>query len=120
VLRQFAMRLHSVVRPTDAVARLGGDEFVVVLSGIRETRNATVVAEKIVRLAEHPISIGDQDVVAGVSIGVACNADLEGGWKALLARADEMVYRAKDEGRGRYVLAPQEVPPLPERQLRAS
>jgi diguanylate cyclase (GGDEF)-like protein/PAS domain S-box-containing protein len=120
VLRQFAMRLHSVVRPTDAVARLGGDEFVVVLAGIREAKNAAMVAEKVVRLAHQPISIGDQDVVAGASIGVACNADLEGGWKALLARADEMVYRAKAEGRGRYVLAPQEVVRLPERQLRAS
>jgi GGDEF domain-containing protein len=56
----------------------------------------------------------------GASIGVACNADAEGGWKALLARADEMVYRAKDQGRGRYVLAAQEGPQLPERQLRAS
>ena len=120
VLRQFAMRLHSVVRHTDAVARLGGDEFVVVLSGIRETKNAAMVAEKIARLAQQPISIGDQDVVAGASIGVACNADLAGGWKALLARADEMVYRAKAEGRGRYIVAPQEVQPLPERQLRAS
>ena len=120
VLRQFAMRLHSVVRPTDAVARLGGDEFVVVLNGIREAKNAAMVAEKVVKLAQEPISIGDQAVVVGASIGVACNADAEGGWKALLARADEMVYRAKDQGRGRYVLAPREGPQLPERQLRAS
>ncbi len=71
-------------------------------------------------MALQPISLGGQDVVAGASIGVACNADAEGGWKALLARADAMVYRAKAEGRGRYVLAPQEVMPPPERQLRAS
>jgi diguanylate cyclase (GGDEF)-like protein/PAS domain S-box-containing protein len=120
VLRQFAMRLHGVVRPTDAVARLGGDEFVVVLAGIREAKNAAMVAEKIVKLAAQPISLGDQDVVAGASIGVACNADMEGGWKGLVARADEMAYRAKAEGRGRYVLAPEEVPRLAARQLRAS
>ena len=120
VLRQFAMRLHGVVRPTDAVARLGGDEFVVILAGIREAKNAAMVAEKVVRLACEPISIGAQDVVAGASIGVACNADVEGGWKGLVARADAMVYRAKAEGRGRYVLAPQEIPQFPARQLRAS
>ena len=120
VLRQVAMRLHGVVRPTDAVARLGGDEFVVVLAGIREAKNAAMVAEKVVKLAQQPISIGDQEVVAGASIGVACNADMEGGWKGLLARADEMAYRAKAEGRGRYVLAAEEVPHLPARQLRAS
>jgi diguanylate cyclase (GGDEF)-like protein/PAS domain S-box-containing protein len=120
VLRQFAMRLHSVVRPTDAVARLGGDEFVVVLSGIREARNAAMVAEKVVKLAHQPILICDQEVVVGASIGVACDANAEGGWKALVARADEMVYRAKAEGRGRFALAPSGTPPLPEWQLRAS
>jgi hypothetical protein len=51
---------------------------------------------------------------------LACNADVEGGWKGLVARADAMVYRAKAEGRGRCVLAPQEIPQLPARQLRAS
>ena len=120
VLRQFAMRLHSVVRPTDAVARLGGDEFAVILAGIREPRNAGMVAEKVVKLAHQPISIGDREVVAGASIGVACDAEAEGGWKGLLARADEMVYRAKAEGRGRFVLAAPSASPSRQRQLRAS
>ena len=34
LLRQFAQRLKSTVRPTDEVARLGGDEFAVVVPGI--------------------------------------------------------------------------------------
>ena len=110
VLRQFAMRLHSVVRPTDAVARLGGDEFAVVLSGICEAENAGRVADKIVELARQSIQVGDLVLNVGASIGVAVNANAEGGWKGLVARADAMTYRAKGEGRGRRALAPAGVP----------
>lgn len=120
VLQQFALRLHSVVRPTDAVARLGGDEFAVVLAGIREAKNAVMVAEKVVGLAHQPITVGQEDVVVSASIGIACDADAEGGWKGLVDRADEMLYRAKAEGRGRAVLAPPRGSALPEMQLRAS
>ena len=121
VLRQFAMRLHSVVRPTDALARLGGDEFAVVLSGIREAENAGVVADNIVELARQPIRVGDLVLNIGASIGVAVNANAEGGWKGLVARADAMSYRAKGEGRGRRALAPPGVPVTPAsiRQVRA-
>jgi diguanylate cyclase (GGDEF)-like protein/PAS domain S-box-containing protein len=106
VLRQFAMRLHSVVRPTDAVARLGGDEFAVVLLGIRDPESAGTVADKIVELARLPLQVGDMVLHIGASIGVAVNANAEGGWKGLVARADAMSYRAKAEGRGRRALAP--------------
>jgi diguanylate cyclase (GGDEF)-like protein len=106
VLRQFAMRLHSVVRPTDAVARLGGDEFAVVLLGIRDPEGAGVVADKIVELARLPLQVGDLVLRIGASIGAAVNANAEGGWKGLVARADAMSYRAKAEGRGRRALAP--------------
>jgi diguanylate cyclase (GGDEF)-like protein/PAS domain S-box-containing protein len=120
VLRQFAMRLHSVVRPTDAVARLGGDEFAVVLMGIRDPENAGLIADKIVALARHPIQVGDLVLHIGASIGAAVNANAEGGWKGLVARADAMSYRAKAEGRSRSALAPPApLPPTLIRQVMA-
>jgi diguanylate cyclase (GGDEF)-like protein len=102
VLRQFAERLRGLVRPTDAVARLGGDEFALVLAGLREPANARMVAEKILAAAHAPFRIGKVDLRIGASIGIATWTAEVGDWRALLERADLMLYRAKEAGRGRY------------------
>jgi diguanylate cyclase (GGDEF)-like protein/PAS domain S-box-containing protein len=106
VLRAFGTRLQQIVRPSDAVARLGGDEFAIVLAGIRQPADAVAVADKVVAVAREPVVTGELVLTIGASVGVAFDADLEGGWKGLIARADTLVYRAKANGRGRRELAP--------------
>ena len=101
VLRTFAQRLRSLVRPSDAVARLGGDEFAIALVGMRLQAHADTIAEKVVAQASLPIAHGNQSLQVGASAGVAF-ASSEDDWKALLERADAMLYRAKGAGRGRH------------------
>jgi diguanylate cyclase (GGDEF)-like protein/PAS domain S-box-containing protein len=110
VLQQFAQRLSSAVRPTDAVARLGGDEFAIALDGIREKTNAQAVAEKIVAIAHEAFEIGGLQIEIGASVGVAFAADGAAGWRDLLAEADAMLYRAKAAGRGQQAGAPGPAP----------
>ncbi len=101
VLQMFAKRLTALVRPSDAVARLGGDEFAIVLAGVREEANAGAVADKVVAAAHMPYDIGDLHLLLGASVGVAFSANAAGGLADLVARADAMLYRAKQAGRGR-------------------
>jgi diguanylate cyclase (GGDEF)-like protein len=101
LLRQFAQRVQRLVRPTDAVARLGGDEFAVALPGVRQRENAEAVADKIVRAAQEPFEVGSLVLRVGASVGVAFKADEETGWQGLVERADNRLYQAKSEGRGR-------------------
>ena len=89
------------MRPTDAVARLGGDEFAVVLTGVRDSANARSVASKIVSAARLPFEVGSQLLTIGASVGVAFGVDVTTGWGDLVARADTMLYQAKEAGRGR-------------------
>jgi diguanylate cyclase (GGDEF)-like protein/PAS domain S-box-containing protein len=110
VLREFATRLQGLVRPTDAVARLGGDEFGVVLAGVREPEHAVGVADKVVHMAQQPIEVADLTLTIGASVGIAFDADAEGGWKGLVARADVMAYQAKAKGRGQAALARRDEP----------
>jgi diguanylate cyclase (GGDEF)-like protein/PAS domain S-box-containing protein len=119
LLREFASRLQHLVRPTDAVARLGGDEFVIVLSGVRDVGAAARVAEKVVAQAKEPMHLDGHSVAVSASVGVAFDAEAAGGWKALVDRADQMVYRAKAQGRGRAVIAA-EPDALPVRQANSS
>jgi diguanylate cyclase (GGDEF)-like protein/PAS domain S-box-containing protein len=110
VLHEFATRLRALVRPTDAVARLGGDEFGVVLAGLREPEHAAHVAQKVVDMARQPMLVGPLSLTIGASVGVAFDADAEGGWKGLVTRADVMAYQAKANGRARAELARRDEP----------
>jgi diguanylate cyclase (GGDEF)-like protein/PAS domain S-box-containing protein len=104
VLREFAGRLQRIVRPSDAVARLGGDEFGIVLLDVRDPESAARVADKVVEMARQPVTVGGIDLRIGASVGLAFDADADGGWLGLLSRADALVYQAKANGRGQAVL----------------
>jgi diguanylate cyclase (GGDEF)-like protein len=107
VLQEFSARLERLVRPTDAVARLGGDEFAVILLDIRKVTDAAKVAGQIVAAAQQPFPINKNSSVSiSASVGLACDADAAGGWKALIAQADNLAYQAKRAGGGQLAVAP--------------
>jgi diguanylate cyclase (GGDEF)-like protein/PAS domain S-box-containing protein len=101
LLQAFAQRLRTLVRPTDAVARLGGDEFTVVLSGVREALHAQRIADKVIAAAAAPFEVDTLQLRIGASVGVAIGVDAQNDWRELVARADTLLYRAKQSGRGR-------------------
>jgi diguanylate cyclase (GGDEF)-like protein len=97
VLRAVARALRSHCREYDTVARLGGDEFVVVLPG----QSAESVSAKIEQLRSAVAQAGYETVgtgCLGISVGVSYfPADGEDA-EALLAAADQRMYREKQGG----------------------
>lgn len=99
VLVQFVSAVTTLLRSADAIGRLGGEEFVVVLP---ETpiEVARVVAERIrakVRDLQTPGKFT-------VSIGVTTNRARDDSVDALMARADDAMYQAKERGRDQVVV----------------
>lgn len=108
-LRTFARVLGSAVRDGDIVARYGGEEFVVMLPGATAA-DAAVVAERIrsqVEATTIELSPGHRDQVT-VSIGVAVWPTDADDRVKLLEVADAALYRAKNTGRNRVVVAGEE------------
>jgi predicted signal transduction protein with EAL and GGDEF domain len=87
---------------TDTVARLGGDEFTILLDNIRDISDAIRVAERIQQKLSLPFSIGECDLVTGVSIGIAASAAGYSAAEDMLRDADTAMYRAKALGKSRY------------------
>ncbi len=84
--------------------RLGGDEFVILLDGIKNVADATLVAERIQKSLEAPHKIGSYAVTSTASIGIV-TSDL--GYDSaddMLRDADTAMYRAKGAGRARHQL----------------
>jgi diguanylate cyclase (GGDEF)-like protein len=99
-LRAVGAALGRMVRGDDVVARTGGDEFAIVCYNVDQAVGGTL-AQRIVE------SIGEIQVKAlhvSVSIGVAEGAALHD-LRGALGRADRAMYRAKQQGGGRFALA---------------
>jgi diguanylate cyclase (GGDEF)-like protein len=97
VLRRVAQTLADGLRPQDLAARYGGEEFAVLLPGINE-ENAVAIAERIREAVQEEGAAAGPPVT--VSIGIASRSG-DQPLTALLERADEALYRAKNTGRNR-------------------
>jgi diguanylate cyclase (GGDEF)-like protein len=103
VLRQVSSILLSNLRKADVVCRFGGDEFAVLLP---ETtgENALRVADKIRRAVSAWEFPGVPKQVT-ISIGAACLPRHGETRDELIKAADDALYRAKQSGRNRLLLA---------------
>ena len=103
-LRQVAVALaKGVCRPGDLVARYGGEEFVVILpetDAVAARQLAGRLKNAVLQL-KLPHQFSEVESVVSVSIGCATTELFTkmDSPKQLLARADQMLYRAKEMGR---------------------
>ena len=96
VLIELGSRLLQSVRAVDTVARLGGDEFVVVCEEI-DPELAVALGHRLQEAIRPPLTVDGVTHQVSASIGIALSrTDPD----ALLAHADEAVYRAKAHGGG--------------------
>ena len=104
VLRELVGRISYNLRSFDTVARFGGEEFVVVMPDTNVTI-ACVVAERLrVDIEGHGFSINGAADQMTISIGVAAALEAGDNLMALLKRADDALYHAKNVERNRAVL----------------
>lgn len=95
-------RLKSLVRSADTVARLGGDEFVIAQAQVREPADAADLATRIVQALGAPYELAGQVVQIGASVGVHLVTAEDVDADEVIKKADMALYRAKEEGKGRY------------------
>jgi diguanylate cyclase (GGDEF)-like protein/PAS domain S-box-containing protein len=99
LLQAVAKRLRRAVRDTDLVARFGGDEFIVLQAPIADEKEASALAERILRAVGTTYDIDDNEVAISASIGVALAPHDGSNADEILRNADMALYRAKAESR---------------------
>ena len=109
-LRQTALRLRACVRAEDTVARLGGDEFVILLDSLDAVAATAIglaraVGASVVNALRQPVAIGAIEHCSTASIGIVLMRGAQDDVDALLRKADQAMYRAKNGGRNAVVVA---------------
>jgi predicted signal transduction protein with EAL and GGDEF domain len=97
-----ARRLQTYTRSTDLVARFGGDEFVIVQADAQQPSDATTLSQRLTEALHAPYEIQGQQIIIGVSVGIALADDSTISTDTLLRNADLALYRAKAAGRGTW------------------
>ncbi|MFF7637849.1 putative bifunctional diguanylate cyclase/phosphodiesterase [Kitasatospora sp. NPDC008050] len=105
LLAAVALRLEAALRPLGhLVARLGGDEFVVLLEDCRGEQEAVAAAKTVLAALAKPVPIDGHRLAIGASVGVLERPVAATTPLAAVRAADLTLYRAKEEGRGRWTL----------------
>ncbi len=109
-LRSVGQLLRKRCRTEDICARYGGEEMVILLPETAQAKAQEVAEDLRQQLAEMAVPLptgGTLHLTA--SFGVASLSGDSSRWSTasddLLSRADQAVYRAKDQGRNRVVVA---------------
>ena len=112
LLLAVARGVASVLRASDTVSRHGGDEFLVLLTEVAQAADAARGARKILAAVEQAAAAVSSTLRLSASVGIAIFPDHAAEPAALIARADGAMYRAKQEGGGRYAFHVGDAAPL--------
>ncbi len=105
ILKHFAALIRDALRKIDTVGRVGGEEFAIILPGAN-LDEAKVFAERLRQKVETtPLTLDDTAISITVSIGITAMKATDAGADTVLIRADEALYRAKENGRNRVEVA---------------
>lgn len=91
--------MQSVLRSEDVLARIGGDEFAILLPNTTLSAAASLAERLRLQVMQSPLPLPDGDkLVITISAGLVENGEGEL-MESLYARADQMLYQAKQSGR---------------------
>lgn len=108
-LKKVASIILDSARTSDIVARYGGEEFTVILPQTTPANAVTFAERSRAAIEAETFTVEGKEISLTVSIGIAgVNAtSVSVTPKELISIADKALYEAKDNGRNRYVLAPE-------------
>lgn len=100
VIAKIAARLGPILRVGDVASRVGGDEFAALIHHLEDDGDAQAVADRISDAMRQPIAVSEtQQVIVGLSIGIAVYPQDGTEVDALMNHADTAMYAAKSARR---------------------
>ncbi len=105
VLQSLGRLLKSCAREGDIPCRYGGEEFVLLMAGMPPEAGLQRAEEWRREFAAQPVGHGGIEIAVTMSVGISNFPRHAAGAAGLMDEADKALYRAKESGRNRVVLA---------------
>ena len=102
VLKETSLRIITIIREDDTACRVGGDEFIIIIEKVESPEHIERLCIRLIEQINQPITVEDNIVKVGVSIGAVTYPNVANDAKALLQRADELMYEVKADGKNSY------------------
>jgi diguanylate cyclase (GGDEF)-like protein len=102
VLNGFAAFLQKFIRAYDILGRIGGEEFLIVLPDTG-FGNARHFSERLREHVQKNLAIPYESIIIRItiSLGISCMSEGDESLDDIMKRADQGLYKAKNEGRNR-------------------
>lgn len=105
ILEELVRRLHQLLRDVDCLVRYGAGMFLLILPNT-PLDGAHLLAERLrTRVVIKPYTLADLEVIMSISAGVVALREGDTAPTDLIARADQALFHAKDQGRNRVVVS---------------
>ena len=105
MLERVAFIAQRLCRAHDRLYRYGGDEFCILMPGTTSGGARKLGDRLLQNLRANPLTLDGTTVDISLSAGIAAYPEHADGAERLLARADQALFRAKGEGKGRVRVA---------------
>jgi diguanylate cyclase (GGDEF)-like protein/PAS domain S-box-containing protein len=102
LLQEVGERLKGWAREQDTVARLGGDEFLILLTGVKDIRDAAVAADRLMAAMTAEFVVQGHALSISCSLGISIFPEHGADIETLIKNADTAMYNAKDKGRNNF------------------
>ncbi|GGB85957.1 hypothetical protein GCM10011352_09790 [Marinobacterium zhoushanense] len=106
MLQKLAQLLVARLPKDSLLFRMGGDEFILLVEG--DVQRASIEADRVLIATTLPLDIDDVRVQITASIGISHYPDHGEDLGMLIKHADTAMYRAKAQGKNRYVVYSEE------------
>ena len=103
LLKKVSERFVTLSDDLSTIARIGGDEFLLLSRTISDAGEAEIIAENLLDVMKRPFLIDENEIKMTASIGLSLFPDDSRDSSDLIKFADISLYRAKDQGKNKYL-----------------
>ena len=104
LLIEVSNQLQGYLPNNADIFRMGGDEFTIILTDVYKNTEIISIAEGIIQLFQQPFTIQDYEFHISTSIGMSFYPHDGYEIDTLFRKADTAMYRAKEQGKNRYMI----------------